>query len=206
MVYAPLGPTHLAFEDLSLFRHIPNMTIVAPCDAEEMKRLMPQTLDHEGPIYIRLAKGGDTVVSSPDKEFKIGKAILMREGNNVLVVTTGITLKLALDAAEELQKTGVSLKILHVHTVKPIDVAAIVAAAKDVQAVISVEENSMVGGLGSAVAEIIAEAGFSSVKKFLRMGLPDAFPTKYGSQEKMMNACGLSKDGIIKAVTKLLGK
>ncbi len=125
LVYAPLGSTHLAFEDIALMRAMPNMTVVAPCDAEEMKRLMPQTLDYNGPIYIRLAKGGDPIVSSPDKPFKIGKAILMREGKDALLVTTGITLKIALDAVLMLEKKNISASVLHIHTIKPIDRKAI---------------------------------------------------------------------------------
>ena len=204
LVYAPLGPTHLAFEDISLMRSIPNMTIVAPCDAEEMKRLMPQTLDHEGPMYIRLAKGGDPVVSSTDKEFKIGKAILMNDGRDVLVVTTGITLKLALDAADELKARGIGLKVLHMHTVKPIDSEAFMKAASGVKAVITVEENSVAGGLGSAIAEIMAEACFAPAKKFLRIGLPDIFPSRYGSQEDLMKSFGVTKDSIVSASLRLL--
>jgi transketolase len=204
LVYAPLGPTHLAFEDISLMRIIPNMTIVAPCDAEEMKRLMPQTLDYEGPMYIRLGKGGDPVVSSPDNDFKIGKAILMRSGKDALVITTGITLKLALDAAEELSQEGVGLKILHMHTVKPIDRKAILENMPGVKAVITVEENSVIGGLGSAVSEIVAEIDSVPASKFLKIGLPDVFPEKYGSQEKLMNFYGLTKENIIFSVRRLL--
>ena len=99
VVYAPLGPTHLAIDDLAIMRSIPNMTIVAPSDAEEMKRLIPQTVDYPGPIYIRLGKGGDPVVSNPDLPFRIGKAIPLVTGDDALLVTTGITLKIALEAA-----------------------------------------------------------------------------------------------------------
>lgn len=206
LVYAPLGPTHFAFEDISLMRIIPNMTIVAPCDAEEMKRLMPQTLDYEGPMYIRLGKGGDPIVSSPDKDFKIGKAILMREGGDVLLITTGVTLKLVLDAAEELKAQGIQVTVLHMHTVKPIDREAVLEKAAGVKAVITVEENSVIGGLGSAVAEIVIEAGFKTVKKFMRIGLPDVFPEKYGSQKKLMDFYGLTKEKISSSVLGLLNK
>lgn len=206
LVYAPLGPTHLAFEDISLMRSIPNMTIVAPCDAEEMKRLMPQTLDYKGPIYIRLGKGGDPVVSSPDKNFEIGKAILLRDGEDALAVTTGITLKLALDAAGELKNKGVGLKVLHMHTVKPIDSKGLLEASTGVKAIITIEENSVVGGLGSAVSEIVSEAGFSPAKRFLRIGIPDVFPTNYGSQQKLMSFYGLTKEKIISSVLGMLNK
>lgn len=206
LVYAPLGSTHLAFEDISLMRAIPNMTIVAPCDSEEMKRLMPQTLDHEGPMYIRLGKGGDPVVSSPDKDFRIGKAILMCEGADALVVTTGVTLKMVLDAASVLKDKGFSVSVLHMHTIKPIDADAIMKAAQKVKAIVTVEENSVIGGLGSAVAEIVAEAAFSPAKKFMRLALPDAFPAKYGSQEQLMNFYGVTKERIISSVEGLLKK
>jgi len=206
LVYAPLGPTHLAFEDISLMRIIPNMTIVAPCDADEMKRLMPQTLDHKGPIYIRLGKGGDPIVSSSDNEFRIGRAILMRQGRDVLIVTTGVTLRLVLDAAKELKSKGVESKVLHMHTVKPIDQEALLEAASETKVIITVEENSVLGGLGSAVSEIILEAGFSSAKRFLKIGLPDTFPTRYGSQEKMMNFYGITNETIVSSALRLLNK
>src|SRR6187551_2179432 len=102
LVYAPLGPTHLAIEDISIMRALPNMTLVAPADADEMRRLVPQTVDHAGPIYIRLAKGYDPIVTNDDVPFHIGKALPMRDGGDALLVTTGITLKLALEAAKEL--------------------------------------------------------------------------------------------------------
>ena len=128
----------------------------------------------------------------------------MRDGHDVLAVTTGITLKLALDAAEELNSKGIGLKVLHMHTIKPIDRAAIIETASDVKAIITVEENSVVGGLGSAVSEIVAEAGFAPVKKFLRIGLPDVFPVKYGSQGQLMNFYGLTKERIASSVVKML--
>src|SRR3977135_2011812 len=100
VVYAPLGPTHLAIDDIAIMRAVPNMTIVAPSDAEEMTRLMPQTVEHKGPMYIRLGKVGDPVVPTPEHPFQIGKAITMTSGSDVLLVTTGITLKIGLEAAE----------------------------------------------------------------------------------------------------------
>jgi transketolase len=117
MVYAPLGPTHLAIEDIAIFRAVPNMTIVAPADANEMRRLMPQTVNYPGPIYIRLGKGGDPIVTPDDQRFVIGKAYLLREGKDALIVTTGITLKTSLDAATALAQQGINAAVLHVPTV-----------------------------------------------------------------------------------------
>ncbi|MBT7293327.1 MAG: transketolase, partial [Rhodospirillaceae bacterium] len=121
LVYAPLGPTHLATDDIAILRAIPNMTIVAPSDAEEMKRLIPQTIDWPGPVYIRLAKGGDAIVSRDDLPFEIGRAIEMRTGTDALLVTTGVTLQVALEAAARLEQDGINAGILHMHTVKPLD-------------------------------------------------------------------------------------
>src|SRR5437660_2473402 len=106
VVYAPLGPTHEAIEDIAIFRALPRMTILAVADAEEMRRMMPATVDHPGPIYIRLGKGGDPIVTK-DGPFEIGKAVLMREGSDCLIVSTGITLKAALDAATALEPAGI---------------------------------------------------------------------------------------------------
>mgnify|MGYP001019393222 CR=1 FL=1 len=204
LVYAPLGPTHLAFEDIALARAIPNMTIIAPCDSEEMKRLMPQTLNYEGPIYIRLGKGGDPVVSQPDRPFQIGKAITLKKGSDLLIITTGITPKLALEASEILRKEGISPGILHIHTLKPVDKEAILEAAANMKIILTVEEHSIIGGLGSIVAEIISEANFDTPKKFARIALPDKFPEQYGSQNSLMNYYSITTDSIISTVRSLL--
>jgi transketolase len=206
VVYAPLGPTHQAIEDIAIFRTLPGMTIVAPCDAEEMKRLMPQTLDWEGPMYIRLGKGGDAVVSRPELGFQIGKALLVREGSDALIVTTGITLQPALAAAAQLEQSGISAGVLHMHTVKPFDTEALLAQAARVPAILSIEEHTIIGGLGSAVAETLAEADFSTPKRFKRIGIPDVFPDKYGSQATLLARYGITAEGAVAEVRKLLGR
>ena len=206
VVYAPLGPTHQAIEDIAIFRTLPGMTIVAPCDAEEMKRLLPQTLDWDGPMYIRLGKGGDAVVSRPELGFQIGKALLVREGSDALIVTTGITLQPALAAAALLEQSGISAGVLHMHTVKPFDTEALLAQAARVPAILSIEEHTIIGGLGSAVAETLAEADFSTPKRFKRIGIPDVFPDKYGSQATLLARYGITAEGAVAEVRKLLGR
>lgn len=206
VVYAPLGPTHQAIEDIAIFRTLPGMTIVAPCDAEEMKRLMPQTLDWDGPMYIRLGKGGDAVVSRPELGFQIGKALLVREGSDALIVTTGITLQPALAAAALLEQSGISAGVLHMHTVKPFDTEALLAQAARVPAILSIEEHTIIGGLGSAVAETLAEADFNTPKRFKRIGIPDVFPDKYGSQATLLARYGITAEGAVAEVRKLLGR
>lgn len=204
MVYAPLGPTHLAIEDIGILRAVPNMTIVAPADADEMRRLVPQTLDYPGPIYIRLAKGFDPIVTSGDFPFEIGKGIPVREGRDALIVTTGIGLRVALDAADLLGEGGLQVGVLHLHTVKPLDADLLRDRVSRVPVVVSVEEHTVIGGLGSAVAEVIAEANFDTVKKFKRIGIPDVFPDDYGSQDGLMERYSITSAevaGVVKSLS-----
>ena len=139
LVYAPLGPTHLAIEDIAILRAIPNMTIVAPADADEMRRFMPLTPGHQGPIYIRLAKGYDPIVTNDEVPFVIGKAIPMRQGSDALIVTTGITLKAALDASAELSEQGIESAVLHVPTIKPLDEEMILEYSDRVPVIVTIE-------------------------------------------------------------------
>jgi transketolase len=206
LVYAPLGPTHEATEDIAIFRCLPRMAIVAPCDAEEMRRFMPQTLDWRGPIYIRLGKGGDPVVSRPELGFEMGKGIVHREGVDALLVTTGVGLQPTLGAAQQLEAAGVRAGVLHLHTIKPLDRETLLAQIARVPAVLTVEEHNVIGGLGSAVAEALAEANFTVPKRFKRLGLPDAFPDKYGSQASLFARYGLTPEQIAAEVRNLLAK
>lgn len=202
VVYAPLGPTHEAIEDIAIFRALPRMTILAVADAEEMRRMMPQTVAHRGPIYIRLAKGGDPVVTR-DGPFEIGRAYPMREGRDALIVSTGVMLKPALDAAETLAAEGVQTAVLHVPTIKPFDTATFLGLARPAPVIVSVEEHSIIGGLGGAVAETLAEADFPSPKRFRRIGLPDAFPDQYGSQASLLKRYDVTAEKIVSTVRAL---
>ncbi|MDP2848196.1 MAG: transketolase C-terminal domain-containing protein [Humidesulfovibrio sp.] len=204
MVYAPLGSTHLAIEDIAIMRALPNMAIVAVADAEEMERLMPQTVDWPGPLYIRLAKGYDPIVSDPAIPFVLGKGMEIQRGKDVLLVTTGVTLGPAKEAAKLLAESGVSCGILHMHTVKPFDNGLFLDMAQDVKAVISVEEHTILGGLGSAVAEILAETPFARQPRFKRLGIPDVFPDKYGTQNQLMGRYGINTNTIVSTAKSLL--
>ncbi|MFT5442335.1 MAG: transketolase [Myxococcota bacterium] len=206
LVYAPLGPTHEAIEDIAIMRALPNMTIVAPADAEEMRQFMRVSVEHQGPIYIRLAKGYDPIVTNPDAVFEIGKAVSMREGGDALLVTTGIGLGICLDAAASLAARGVEVGILHMPTIKPLDVATLRSRFEGVRAIVSVEEHSIIGGLGSAVAELIAETGFDIPKQFRRLGLPDVYPGQYGSQASQLEHFGLTATGVAETVSELITK
>ncbi len=203
LVYAPLGPTHEAIEDIAIMRAIPNMTVIVPADADEMRRAMIQSLDHQGPIYIRIAKGGDPIVSREDIPFKIGKALKMLSGTDALVVTTGVTLSNGLEAAGQLEQEGMKVGVLHVPTIKPLDGEAIKEYAVKVPIIVTIEEHSIIGGLGSAVAEIISEANFSSPKRFKRIGIPDVFADQYGSQSSLMEGFGITTQNLVATINNL---
>lgn len=206
LVYAPLGPTHLALEDIAIMRAIPNMTVAAPCDAEEMDRLMLATERHEGPVYVRIAKGGDAVVSKPEHGFEIGRAILHREPGDVLFVTTGVMLSRALEASKLLAAEGIGAGVLHAHTLKPFDHEALLAHAGKAKAVVTLEEHTLIGGLGSIVAETIAGQGFERAPLVRRLGIPDVFPDEYGSQNSLLEKYGLGIPSIVAAAKAALAR
>ncbi len=204
VVYAPLGPTHLAIEDIAIMRALPNMTIVAPADSVEMVRFMKVSVDYAGPIYIRVAKGHDPIVTSDTGPFVIGKAVPMREGEEVLLVTTGVGLQVCLAAAEMLAANDVSAAVLHFPTIKPFDTEALHAHAERAAAIVSVEEHTIIGGLGSAVAEYLAETDLLQSRRFKRIGIPDVFPSVYGDQNGMMRKYGISAENVVEQSLNLL--
>jgi len=195
-VYAPLGPTHLAIEDIAIMRVIPNMTIVAPCDADEMLRLMIKTLDWPHPMYIRLAKGGDAIVSNDAYGFEIGKGILLKEAKDGLFITTGITTQIAIKAAEILQKKGIHCGVLHMHTIKPLDHEILRNCLTKVKGVVIAEEHNRSGGLGSAVLEFCNDEMPEQAIKISRMGIPDSFAEQYGSQNSLLLHWGITVDNL----------
>jgi transketolase len=207
LVYAPLGPTHLAIEDLAIMRALPNMTIVAVCDADEMIRLMDASVDWPGPIYIRLAKGGDPVVSRDEGGFAIGKAIPMRRARSrrsIVLMATGVMTTNCLAAADLLSKDGHDVSVVHFHSIKPLDEEAVLEFARDGELVATVEEGTVIGGFGSAVTDVLVEKLGSSLPALVRIGLPDAFPHKYGLQEELFEVYGLAPSQIAARVSKSL--
>lgn len=207
-VYAPLGPTHQAIEDIAIMRALPNMTVVCPADAEEMTRFMEVSVDWPHPIYIRLAKGGDPVVTNGADRFEIGRGYLLRDDPDAeaLLVGTGVSTTRALGAAERLAEDGVPTRVLHLPTVKPIDSAAILEQAHRVGLVVTVEEHTRIGGLGSAVADVLLEGLEGSLPKIRRLGIPDAFAVNYGSQDDLMAHFGLQPPAIAEEVHRALGQ
>jgi transketolase len=209
LVYAPLGPTHLAIEDIAIMRALPNMTVTAVCDAKEMVRLMNCTLDWPNPIYIRLAKGGDPVVSREDNGFAIGKAIPMRKAKAkrcIVLMATGVMTTNCLAAAELLAKDGIDVSVVHFHTIKPLDEDAVLSFADGAELLVTVEEGIRIGGFGSAITDVIVEKLGSSQPPMLRLGLPDAFPHNYGLQDDLFEIYGLMPGQIAARVAKTRAK
>ncbi len=203
LVYAPLGPTHLAIEDMAIMRALPNMTVTAVADADEMVRLMEASLDWPHPIYMRLAKGGDPIVSDAARGFEIGKAIPMREtgaSDGVLIVATGVMTNRALAAADMLEADGIACEVLHVHTVKPLDHEAILRMAARARLVVIAEEHTIVGGLGSAVTDVLVENPLTPMPAIRRLGIPDRFAVNYGVQDDLLEIYGLQPAQIARSI------
>jgi len=204
LVYAPLGPTHLAFEDVTIMRAIPNMTIIAPCDADEMQRAVIASEHYDGPIYFRVAKGGDPLVSKKEHGFEIGKAIVHRKPGEVLLIAMGVMVERAIRVATSLNAKGIEVGVINVHTPKPLDQKTILEQMRHCKVVITLEEHTLMGGLGSAVAELVAEQKHQSHFKFKRMGLPDVFPDQYGSQNDLIKRYEMDVEAIEQNVLSLL--
>ena len=206
LVYAPLGPTHVAIEDLAIMRALPNMTVVAVADAAEMKRFMEVSLDWPSPIYIRMGKGGDPIVTRDAEPFKIGKAYLLRkEGDNgrlpVLIVSTGIMTGRALAAAKLLFERDIAVEVLHMPTIKPLDEETLKVHGAKARLVVTVEEGTLIGGLGSAVLDSLSEKLGRSMPMVRRLGIPDSFIYDYGNQDWLMEVCGLQPKQIAKTIS-----
>jgi transketolase len=204
LVYAPLGPTHTAVEDIAIMRALPTMTVVCPTDADEMRRFMEETPNWPFPIYIRLGKGGDPIISRDDEGFAIGKAIVKRDPGSILIATTGIMVHHALQAATLLAAKGVNCGVVHFHTVKPLDVTTLLKLASGIHTLVTVEEHTVVGGLGSAILECLADNAMP--KPVLRLGLPDKFTHHYGSQDSLLRHYGLDGEGIANSISRFVAR
>jgi transketolase len=209
VVYAPLGPTHLAIEDIAIMRALPNMAVVAVCDAEEMKSFMEVSLNWPHPIYIRLAKGGDPIVSCKENGFTIGKAIPMRKAQTrypIALMATGVMTTNCLAAAEILSLHGIDTSVLHVHTVKPLDREAVLQHAANARMVVTVEEGIAIGGFGSAVTDLLVDELGSRMPAMRRIALPDEFPHNYGLQSDIFEIYGLTPQQIAATVATAVSK
>lgn len=193
VAYGYLGPTHHALDDLAAMRALPHMTVLSPCDPADAEAATRAALALDGPAYVRLGKNGEPPLLPAGAEFRIGRATRVRPGADVTIASTGPILAEALGAADRLAARGIDARVLHFGTVKPLDVAAVVDALATTGLVVTLEEHSVVGGLGSAIAEVAAEAG---VGRVVRMGFQDTFVHEVGGQEHLLAVHGLDAAGV----------
>jgi transketolase len=195
LAYGALGATHHATEDLAILRSLPQMVVVAPGDPLETEAATRAVTAHAGPCYLRLGRAGEARVHRTQIDFVLGKAIVMREGGDATLISTGGMLMTAMQVADVLSAAGVQTRLLSMHTVRPLDTAAIESAVLETGAVFTLEEHSVVGGLGGAVAEFLAE-NWEAPVVFKRFGLPSEFSCFVGSQEYMRARHGLSAESV----------
>jgi transketolase len=201
--YGALGPSHHATEDIAALRALPNMTVVAPGDPLEAELATRALAEEPGPGYLRLGKSGEPSVHPSRINFRLGKAITVVEGSDLTLIATGTMLATTVQVAERLAQEGIRARVLSMHTVKPLDGEAVLRAARETGAVVTLEEHSVTGGLGSAVAEVLAESDEGRVP-FKRIGLPPLFTALVGSQEYLKAAYGLDAEGVLKSIQESL--
>lgn len=193
------GASHQTFEDIALMREIPGMTVVSPADAVSAKKLLNEVVDVEGPAYVRLGRSAVPVLYSEETAFEVGKANVLREGSDVTVIATGIMVADALAAAEELAAKGVSVRVLDMHTIKPLDEEAVCKAAQETGAIVTAEEHSVIGGLGSAVAEAVVRC---CPVRVAMVGQKDVFGES-GKPAALREKYGLTREAIVSAIKSL---
>ena len=193
------GATHHAVEDLALLRMIPGMTVLCPADPAEATRAVRAAAELDGPVYVRV--GFLLPIEGYAEDFEVGRAVLMREGSDVAIIATGASVIQAIRAHDLLKEKGVSARVLNMHTIKPIDRQAIRAAAAEIGRVVTVEEHFVNGGLGGAVAEVLAELGTG---RLVRMGLEDEFVMEVANYPDILKLAGLDADSIAETASSLL--
>ncbi|GIN91713.1 transketolase [Siminovitchia terrae] len=182
------GKTHQSLEDIAIFRSLANMTVLAPADSVEVKKMMEFAREYDGPVYIRLARDPYPIIFNEDYNFQIGKAVYLKEGTDLTIISTGTQTSRAIEAAELLQEEGLSIAVLHMPSIKPLDEAAVVKAAEKTGYIVTAEEHSIYGGLGSAVAEVLAE---NKPTPMQRIGVKD-LNSESAPNEELLNKYGLS--------------
>jgi len=203
--YAELGPTHHSCEDIAILRALPNISVICPCDPIEVRCALRAAMQHEGPVYLRLGKKGEPALHKTTPDFKIGRAINMREGNDICLLSTGSTMELSLGVADVLASRGISTRVESVHTVKPLDDILLEELACRYRLVVTIEEHSLIGGLGSAVAEWFSDRDSKGIR-LLRYGTADRFLETVGSQEYARTFYGLECRRIVDEIKAAFGK
>lgn len=192
------GASHQAIEDLGVLRTIPNITVIQPADYASARKLVRAAAETYGPMYLRFTRDAVPVIYDEDQEFTIGKAVRLRDGKDVAIIAIGDTVRLALDAARELESKGISARVLDMHTLKPLDNEAVDACINDIGKIITVEDHNITNGLGSAVCERTAEAGKGKV---VRIGIQDCFGQS-ALYERLLAVNGITVENIVEKAMK----
>ena len=200
-VYSALGPTHHSTEDLGGLRALPNLTILCPASPLEVRKATAAAYEYEGPVYLRLGTNKEPEIYDGDYLFEIGKGVTIRGGNDITLIGTGSILKDILDVAELLQKSGIYARVINIHTIKPIDREIIIDAIEETGKIVTIEDHSIIGGLGSAVAEVVAESGRGI--KFKCFGL-HGFSQGYGTYAQIKEMNGIGVEQIYKGIKLLM--
>lgn len=190
------GATHQMLEDLGLMRGMPNMTVMCTSDDTQTKWAVKEIANYEGPVYLRLCRAASPVIYDENTKFEIGKAVCIGEGTDATVFTTGVTTSMALEAKEELEKQGINIRVVDFHTIKPIDEEMILKCAKETKKLISVEDHSIINGLGTAIADVLTEKLPTRLSK---IGINDTFGES-GKASDLLVKYGLTKEAIIEKV------
>src|SRR5205823_4133839 len=196
------GKTHQSVEDIAVMRAMPHMTVIAPADGPELRQALRAACEHDGPMYIRLTRDPSPVIFSESYTFRLGRAVVLREGGDVAIISTGVQTTRALEAADRLAQEGIGVYLLHVPTVKPLDEDAIVEAAMRTGRVVTAEDHSIMGGLGGAVAETLGERHPTLIK---RVGLQDTF-AESGPDDALLEKYGLTAQHVAGAALEVLRK
>jgi transketolase len=202
LAYGALGVSHHSTEDLAIMRALPDMVVLAPADFAEAREATRAMIDRDGPVYYRCGYKKEPDLHKGQIDFKIGKAIKVCDGKHVTLIGTGTVTYNAYEAAKLLEKEGIKASVISMHTVKPLDREAVLAAARETGAIVTVEEHTVMGGLGGAVAEVLAEAGVGV--RFKKIGLPDTYVHCVGSHEWLLNRYGISSQAIASQVKELV--
>lgn len=203
--YATAGPTHHAVQDIAMMTALPNMTVVCPGDPVEMKAVMHISKDYGKPLYIRIGRSVDPVVHQRTIDFQIGQAIRMKEGTQATIFVTGVMLSEAVKAQEILEKRGFSVGLYSMPTVKPIDAEAVLESARAGKAIFTVEEHSVIGGLGDAVGRVLLDNMDKYPVVFRKFGVPDSFASVTGTRDYLDDLYGLSAGKLADAIEQILG-
>jgi len=194
------GASHQSVTDISIMRAMPNMTVLVPCDITETRMAVKAMIEHDGPVFLRLSRESVTEDYGPDHPFRVGSGIVLREGTDVAVIAAGSAVKMALAAATALEAKGVSACVIDMHTIKPIDEELVAEAAGRTGALVTVEENTVLGGLGSAVCEVVCRR---SPVPVVRCGIPDCFGES-GPYDEILSRAGLDARHVVRAVDEVL--